>query len=144
MATKYLHIYLEYNSVCPLVGIGTPPPPHPLSSKRVCPPPGTWGGTHSPACEGMGESQFGRLERELHKVSIYKEHHSLCPLVRIGTLPPPLSPASVPIPTNQGGAHSPVGKLLGESQFRRLEKSLALCLLCGDTRPVPGGFRFAA
>jgi hypothetical protein len=30
-----------------------------------------------------------------------------------------------------GGAHSPAGKGLGESQFRRLEKSLALCLLCG-------------
>jgi hypothetical protein len=33
-----VHIYLEYHSVCPLVGIGTPPP-HPLSRKRVCPPP---------------------------------------------------------------------------------------------------------
>ncbi len=30
-----------------------------------------------------------------------------------------------------GGALSPVGEGLGESQFRRLEKSLALCLLCG-------------
>jgi hypothetical protein len=29
-----------------------------------------------------------------------------------------------------GGGHSPAGKGLGESQFRRLEKSLALCLLC--------------
>jgi hypothetical protein len=28
-----------------------------------------------------------------------------------------------------GGAHSPAGEGLGESQFRRLEKSLALCLL---------------
>ncbi len=31
-----------------------------------------------------------------------------------------------------GGAHSPAGKVLGESQFGRLEKSLALCLLCGE------------
>ncbi len=52
-----VHIYLEYHSVCPLVGIGTP---HPLS-QRVCFPPepkGEGGDTHSPACEGMGESQF--------------------------------------------------------------------------------------
>ncbi len=50
----------KYHSVCPLVGIGTP---HPLSRKRVCtPPPPTKGeGTHSPADEGVGESQFRRL-----------------------------------------------------------------------------------
>jgi hypothetical protein len=40
--------------------------------------------------------------------------------------------ASVPFPQNPGGgAHSPAGEGLGESQFRRLENSLALCLLCG-------------
>ncbi len=41
-----VHKYLEYHSVCPLVGIG---PPHPLSPK-------TRGGgysTRSPACEGV-------------------------------------------------------------------------------------------
>jgi hypothetical protein len=32
-----VHIYQEYNSVCPLVGIGTPPPPLPQAS--VYPPP---------------------------------------------------------------------------------------------------------
>jgi hypothetical protein len=32
--------------------------------------------------------------------------------------------------TKGGGAHSPAGEGLGESQFLRLEKSLALCLLC--------------
>ncbi len=52
-------IYLEYNSVCPLVGIGTP---HPLFRKRVCPPPdpkeGGGGGKHTPAGEGVGESQL--------------------------------------------------------------------------------------
>jgi hypothetical protein len=31
----------------------------------------------------------------------------------------------------EGGAHSLAGEGLGESQSRRLEKSLALCLLCG-------------
>ncbi len=33
-----VHIYLEYHSVCPLVGIGTPPTPSP-ASERVGPPP---------------------------------------------------------------------------------------------------------
>jgi hypothetical protein len=33
-----------------------------------------------------------------HKVNIYKEYHSVCPLVGIGPLPPLLSPASVPFP----------------------------------------------
>jgi hypothetical protein len=66
-----------------------------------------------------------------HKVHIYIEYHSVCPLVGIGTLPPPLSPASVPLPPKQGGgAHSPAGEGVGESKFRRLEKTLALCLLC--------------
>ncbi len=46
---------------------------------------------------------------------------SVCPLVGIGTLPTPLSPASVP----------PAGEGLGESQLRRLEKKFSLCLLCG-------------
>jgi hypothetical protein len=36
--------YLEYHSVCPLVGIGTPPS---LSRQRVPPPPGTKGGRHT-------------------------------------------------------------------------------------------------
>jgi hypothetical protein len=34
---------------------------------------------------------------------IYKEYHSICPLVEIGTLPTPLSPASVPLPPEPGG-----------------------------------------
>jgi hypothetical protein len=32
-------------------------------------------------------------------------------------------------PEPGGGTHSPAGEGLGESQFRRLEKRLALCLL---------------
>jgi hypothetical protein len=43
----------------------------------------------------------------------------------------PLSRQRVcPSPQNQGGEgeHSPAGEGLGESQFRRLEKSLAFCL----------------
>ncbi len=62
------------------------------------------------------------------------EHHSVCPLVGTGT-PPPLQPqVSVPSPPDLrvGGAHSPAAKGVGESQFQRLEKRLALCLLCGQ------------
>jgi hypothetical protein len=51
-----------YNSVCPLVRIGTPM--HPLSRMGVYPPPPQpkgGGRKHSPAGEGVGGSQFGRL-----------------------------------------------------------------------------------
>jgi hypothetical protein len=41
-----------------------------------------------------------------HKVRIYKEYQSVCPLVGIGTLPIPLSPASVPLPPELGGGHT--------------------------------------
>ncbi len=38
-----------------------------------------------------------------HKVRRYREYQSVCPLVGIGTLPTPLSPASVPLPPETGG-----------------------------------------
>ncbi len=46
-----------------------------------------------------------------HKVRICTEYLSVCLLVGIGTLPPPLSPASVPLPPGARGvgAHSPAG-----------------------------------
>ncbi len=46
-------------------------PPHPLSHKWVCPSPRnqTGGGAHSPAGEGVGESQFLRLEKKLSTLS---------------------------------------------------------------------------
>ncbi len=61
-------MYLEYHSVCPLVGIGTPTPlpqacPTPLDPKGE--------GTHSPVGEGVGESQSGRLEKNPSTLSIY-------------------------------------------------------------------------
>jgi hypothetical protein len=67
-----------------------------------------------------------------HKVLIYIKS----PLIGIGTPPTPLPHASVSSPRAKGWrAHSPAGEGLGESQFRRLEKSLALCLLC-DLNPT--------
>ncbi len=72
-----------------------------------------------------------------HKLRIYNYVYIKSTTVGIGTLPTPLSPASVPlspVPGGGGGAQSPAGEGLGKSQFRRLEKSLALCLLC-DQNP---------
>ncbi len=70
-----------------------------------------------------------------HKVRIYKEYYStIWPLEGIGTLPTPLSPASVPLspePKGGGGAHSPANEGLEKSQFRRLEIKLStLPTLC--------------
>ncbi len=77
----------------------------------------------------------GRLPLK-HKVHIYIEYHNVFPLVGIGTLPPPLSPASVPFPPvpKGEGTHLPAGEVLGESQFQRLEKKLTTLLtLCPQT-----------
>jgi hypothetical protein len=83
--------------------------------------------------------QNGGYIRNSHKVLIYIEHHSVCPLFGIGT-PTPFAAGecSLPPPRTKGqrvgGAHSPAAKGVGESQFRRLwRKSLALCLLCGNS-----------
>ncbi len=61
--THKVFIYIEYHSVCPHVGIGTlhPPPLSPASA----PPPEPKGGAHSPADEGVGKSQFRRLEKKV-------------------------------------------------------------------------------
>ncbi len=47
--------------------------------------------------------------------------------------PTPLAASNCALPPGPkgGGAHSPAAKGVGESQFQRLEKRLALCLLCG-------------
>jgi hypothetical protein len=50
-----VHIHLEYHSVCLLVRIGTPPLPLRQASVPPLPPPNQ-GYTHSPACDGVGES----------------------------------------------------------------------------------------
>ncbi len=90
--------------------------------------------------------RYTKRETLMQKVRIYKKYCSVCPLVGIGTLPTPLSPASVPIPPDAGGAHSPAGEGLGESQFRRLEKSCTLPSLCSHAldwgRLFRGGWRY--
>ncbi len=72
---------------------------------------------------------------DTHKVSIYKEYHSVCSLVGIGTLPTPLSPAAnVPLPPEPGGrghTHLRV-RGWGSPNSDDWRKSLALCLLCAD------------
>ncbi len=61
--TKYIHIYLEYHRVCPLVRIGTP---HPISRKRVCHLPRNRGGeAHSPKGEGLGGPSSGDYRKVL-------------------------------------------------------------------------------
>ncbi len=59
-----VHIYLEYHSVCSLVGIRTSQPSSPA---RECslPPEPKGGGAHVPAGEGVGESKLQRLEKKL-------------------------------------------------------------------------------
>ncbi len=75
--------------------------------------------------------------REQHKVHtrIYVEYHSVCPLVGIGTLPPPLSPASLPLPPEpKGGSTLACG--WGVGGVRLLEKKLsALPTLWGTPFP---------
>ncbi len=78
----------------------------------------------------------------LGKLHIYQMYHSVCPLVGNGS--PTSSPASgcaPPSGTTGAGVHSPAGEGVEESQFQRLEKSLALCILCGiiprSTGPIP-------
>jgi hypothetical protein len=72
-----VHIYnIPRVPQCSLVGIGPPPhPPQPLSHKRVCP--SHWNqqgwGTYSPADEGVGESQFGRLEKRPIALCLYTD-----------------------------------------------------------------------
>ncbi len=41
--------------------------------------------------EKTGYCGYVRRDGVDHKVHIYTEYHSVCPLVGIGTLPPPLS-----------------------------------------------------
>jgi hypothetical protein len=64
---------------------------------------------HIPNTQARGNRQ--KMIPLIHKVHIciYLEYHSVCPLVRIGTTPPPLPQARVsppPLPEPQGGGHT--------------------------------------
>ena len=66
--TKYKYTYIEYRTTVyvmyvPSSELGLS---HPLCRQRVCPSPQNqmWG-AHSPADEGLGESQYRRLEKKL-------------------------------------------------------------------------------
>jgi hypothetical protein len=98
------------------------------------------GGGDTTRAAGKGHLHTGNTQyRRDHKVRIFKEYRSVCPLVGIGTLPSPLSPCSECAPpprTGRGGGrgegHTPLrvrGWLTPNSDDWR--KSLALCLLCG-------------
>ncbi len=70
-----------------------------------------------------------RLNVDPQSTGIYLEYHSVCPLFRIGTPPPPLPQASVPPPpptepkgAGSQGTHSLASEGAGESHFGRLEK----------------------
>jgi hypothetical protein len=67
---------------------------------------------------------------------IYKEYHSICTLVGIGTLPTPLSPVAskcAPPPEPGGGVHTRLRvRGWGSPNSDDWRKSLALCVL--DTK----------
>jgi hypothetical protein len=73
-----------------------------------------------------------------HNVRIYKEYHRVYPLVGIGTLPTPLSPASVSLPPEAGGGGHTRQRARGwgSPNSDDWRKSLALCLLC-DLHSTP-------
>jgi hypothetical protein len=93
-----VHVYLEYHSLCPLVGIGTPSPASECASPR---------GTHSPACEGVGEFQFGRLERITNTKYVHIKSTTVYAPRRNWDSPNPfLASDCSPPPRNRGeGAH---------------------------------------
>ncbi len=63
-------------------------------------------------------------------IHTYKEYHCVCLLVGIRTRPTPLS--------SGGGGHTRVrGEGLGSPNSNDWRKSLALCLLCECTTPLP-------
>jgi hypothetical protein len=64
--------YLEYHSVCSPSELG---PPHPLSRKRLCPPPEPKGGGYTRLRVREGGSQFGRLEKKPSTLSTLLHLH---------------------------------------------------------------------
>jgi hypothetical protein len=94
--------------------------------------------------EHCATEQEGGTVLSVHKVRIFTEYHSVCPLVGIGTLPPPppLSPASGHLPPGNNGGwgrHTrPRLRSWASPKSDDLRKSLALCLLCVSVQSVIG------
>jgi hypothetical protein len=73
-----------------------------------------------------------------HKVLIYLEYHSTCPLVRFWTPTPSLASECVPSHgTKGGGTPSPADEGVGSLSSDDWRKSLELCLLCGPGVQCP-------
>ncbi len=68
--------------------------------RKQCWPVLPWQSVHS---DKARKGLVNQSVQKNHKVHTYKEYHSVCPLVGIGTLPTALSPASVPLPPEPGG-----------------------------------------
>jgi hypothetical protein len=82
------------------------------------------------------QEKLGKILCFNHKVHIYLEYHSVCPLVQIGT--PTISPEIDCVsPRNpRGGGHTRQRvRGSGGPNFDDWRKNLALCLLCGFNIP---------
>ncbi len=103
-----------------------PPPPPPASeSRRAC-----------TRCKGSGKTKReGRGIAISHKVlicTVYRAPQCMSPRRNWDSPNPSLASECAPPPRPKGErAHSPAAEVVGESDDWR--KSLALCLLCGDS-----------
>jgi hypothetical protein len=107
-----------------------PPPPPPARSQILLIP--SWKhplpSYHVQLSDSMSAIPF---KHKVHIYSIQSTMHSVFPLVGIGTLPTPLSPASVPLPPEPEGGHTRLRvRGWGSPNSDDCRKSLALNLLC--------------
>jgi hypothetical protein len=87
-----------------------------------------------PACVICSVADCG-----LHKVHLYLEYHSVCPLVGIGIPSPASEFALSPEPGGGGGVHTRLRvRVWGSPNSDDWRESLALCLLCGGLYCFPG------
>ncbi len=78
------------------------------------------------------QKSFVNHQRASQSTYIYRAPQCMSPRWNWDSPTPlPASECALPPGPKGGGAHSPTAKGVGESQFQRLEKRLALCLLCG-------------
>ncbi len=135
-STKYIYVYLEYHSACPL---------------ECVPSPESQGGlTHR--VHTYLYKRWNRVSVSAHSAGAYTA--TLLVMVNVikggGRAPPTLtSPANFTLMTECTPesrryysaytlrAHSPAGEGVGKSQFERLEKKpIVLCLLCDSKKSI--------